>query len=272
MRDFAQAAEALGYDYISSGDHVIGRAGLEDSARPVVDPLVLLSYLAACTSRIGLVCGIMVLPQRQTVLVAKQAAGVDVLSGGRLQLNLSVGWNRLEYDSLGQEFGNRGQRMAEQVRLMRRLWTEEALSFQGRFHNIDNAGINPQPVQRPIPIWMAGYAEAALRRVAKLADGWIPQTSRGTPGAQERSMAQTIAILRRYATEAGRDAGAFPIVGSAGAGGDLEQARANIQEWLALGATEFNVGTSRNPMPLDQHIEALRHFSESGLMSELKAK
>jgi probable F420-dependent oxidoreductase len=214
----------------------------------------------------------MVLPQRQTVLVAKQAAGIDVLSGGRLRLNLSVGWNRLEYESLGQDFGNRGQRMAEQVQLMRRLWTEEALSFEGRFHNIDNAGINPLPLQRPIPIWMAGYAEAALRRVAKLADGWIPQTSRGAPGVEERSMAETIGLLKGYVRDAGREPDSFPIVGMAGGSGNPDQARSTIEEWLALGATEFNVGTSRNPMPVDQHIEALRRFAESGLMSEIKTK
>jgi probable F420-dependent oxidoreductase len=273
MRDFAQAAEALGYDYISSGDHVIGRAGLEDSGRAVIDPLVLLSHLAAVTTKIGLVCGIMVLPQRQTVLVAKQAAGVDVLSGGRLQMNLAVGWNDLEYAALNENFSNRGRRMEEQVELMRALWTNEGVTYGGRYHHIDNAGINPLPVQRPIPIWMAGYAENALKRVARLADGWIPQTQRGAAGAEDRTMAQSIALLKGYVKDAGRDPETFPMVGSIGtANGSPEQWRAGVQEWLDLGATEFNAGTSRNAMPLAQHNEALRRFGESEVMRELKAK
>jgi probable F420-dependent oxidoreductase len=273
MREFAQAAEALGYDYISSGDHVIGRAGLEDSGRPVIDPFVLFSHLAAATSKIGLVAGIMVLPQRQTVLVAKQAASVDVLSGGRLQLNLSVGWNELEYRSLNEDFHNRGKRMEEQVELMRLLWTGDAVSFHGQFHDIDNAGINPLPVQRPIPIWMAGYADAALRRVARLADGWVPQTRPGAEGVEERTLAQSIALLKSYVAAAGRDPATFPILGMAGiAGGGPEQWRSSVDQWLALGATEINAGTSRGPMALAEHIGALRRFAESEVMAELRKR
>jgi probable F420-dependent oxidoreductase len=272
MRDFAQAAEALGYDYISSGDHVIGRAGLEDSARPVIDPFVLLSHLAASTSKICLVAGIMVLPQRQTVLVAKQAASLDVVSGGRMQLNLAVGWNDLEYRALNEDFHNRGERMEEQVHVLRALWCNEAVDFHGKYHDIDHAGINPLPAQRPIPIWMAGYVESALRRVARLGDGWVPQmTPRGAPDAEERTMAQSIALLKRYVAEAGRDAARFPIVGMIGAAGSSpDRWRKAVQDWLDLGATEVNAGTSRDPMSLKEHLEALRQFAESAVMTELK--
>jgi alkanesulfonate monooxygenase SsuD/methylene tetrahydromethanopterin reductase-like flavin-dependent oxidoreductase (luciferase family) len=155
---------------------------------------------------------------------------------------------------------------------MRALWTQESVSFEGKFHHIDDAGINPMPVQRPIPIWMAGFADGALRRVARLADGWIPQTRRGAPGEDDRSMAESIALLKEYVRESGRDADRFPMVGQVGSAGNEEQVRAGIDEWLALGATEFNVGTSRNPMPLLQHIETLRRFAESDLLRDLKAK
>ncbi|MDE2969186.1 MAG: LLM class F420-dependent oxidoreductase, partial [Chloroflexota bacterium] len=171
IREFVQAAEELGYEHILAYDHVLGAdpakhpnwggAYTMDSA--FHEPFVLFGYLASVTSTIKLTTGIIILPQRQTALVAKQAAEVDVLSNGRLRLGVGLGWNRVEYEALGQDFHNRGRRVEEQIALMRRLWTEESVDFDGKWHTVDGAGINPMPVQRPIPIWMGGGAEPVLR-------------------------------------------------------------------------------------------------------------
>jgi probable F420-dependent oxidoreductase len=265
IRDFAQAAEALGFLHISTGDHVVGRPGLEDSGRPVIDPLILLSHIAAVTSAVGLVCGIMVLPQRQTVLVAKQAAGLDVLSGGRLRLHLSVGWNELEYRALNEDFHNRGLRMDEQIPLLRALWTQENLTFEGRWHHIENAGINPLPVQRPIPIWMAGYADAALRRVATLADGWIPQQPPNTGRSSNfDAIEEPLGRLRAHLAAVGRDPSTFGINGSLGlAQGHPDDWRDRLQAWLDRGANQITVSTSRQRLSLNEHLAAMRRFAEA---------
>ena len=186
VKAFAQAAESLGYDYVLAYDHVLGadtanrpdwRGGyrLEHAFH---EPFVLFSYLAGVTERIGLATGVVILPQRQTALVAKQAAALDVLSGGRLRLGVGIGWNAVEYEALGQDFHNRGRRYEEQIAVLRLLWTQESVAFQGRWHSVPEAGINPLPVQRPIPIWMGGASgmgddDRVLRRIARLADGWI---------------------------------------------------------------------------------------------------
>ena len=189
IRDFAQAAEDLGYTSIRILDHVLGA---DPEHHPEVEhfpythksvihePLTLMSYLAAITKKIHLVTGIIILPQRQTVLVAKQAAEVDVLSGGRLRFGIGLGWNPVEYEALGEDFHNRGRRCEEQIEVLRALWTQEVVSFSGRWHQISHAGLNPLPVQRPIPLWIgAGWSrdpipvDAALRRIGRLADGWF---------------------------------------------------------------------------------------------------
>src|SRR5512137_2111492 len=181
IRDYAQTAEGLGFSHLLAYDHVLGAnpdrpggwSGTYTHLSPFHEVFVLLSYLAGLTTRLGLVTGIVILPQRQTALVAKQAASLDVLSGGRLRLGVGLGWNAVEYACLNENFHSRGKRIEEQVALMRRLWTEPLVNFQGRWHNIVDAGLNPLPVQRPIPVWFGGTAEAALRRIARLADGWI---------------------------------------------------------------------------------------------------
>ncbi|MER3404742.1 MAG: hypothetical protein C4289_05905 [Chloroflexota bacterium] len=181
IRDYAQAVEELGYAHLVAYDHVLG-ANTETPERrgrrwPYTfqhqfhEPLVLFGYLAAITRRIGLVTGILILPQRQTALVAKQAAEVDVLSSGRLRLGVGLGWNEVEYEALGENFHNRGRRIEEQVTVLRALWTQPLVTFHGRWHHITDAGINPLPVQRPIPIWMGGTDERVLRRIARMADG-----------------------------------------------------------------------------------------------------
>ena len=211
IKDFAQAAEALGYQHILAYDHVIGanpasRPGWRPPYTyrdPFHEPFVLFGYLAGLTKKIELVTGVIILPQRQTVLVAKQAAALDVLSGGRLRLGIGIGWNPVEYEALNENFKNRGRRSEEQVEVMRKLWTQELVTFQGQWHTITDAGLNPLPVQRPIPIWFGGGDDRALRRLARLGDGWFPLL-----GPDDKCRA-AIEKIHSYAREAGRDPGSY---------------------------------------------------------------
>jgi probable F420-dependent oxidoreductase len=181
VRRIGRATEALGFDHLLAYDHVLGAVhadripplvGPYTERDPFHDPLVMFAHLAAVTERIGFVTGILVLPQRQTALVARQAADVDLLSGGRLRLGVGIGWNHVEYQALGEDFGTRGAREEEQIALLRRLWTEPVVDFSGRFDRIDRAAITPKPT-RPIPIWLGGYGEAAHERAARVGDGFI---------------------------------------------------------------------------------------------------
>jgi probable F420-dependent oxidoreductase len=181
VRDFAQTAEELGYSHLLTYDHVLGAVhadrepplgGPYTERDPFHEPFVLFGYLAALTSRLELVTGVLILPQRQTALVAKQAAELDLLSGGRLRLGVGSGWNRIEYESLGSEFASRGRRLDEQVELLRRLWREPVLDFDGDFHRVDRAGLLPRP-RRDIPVWFGGFTAPAFRRAARLGDGFI---------------------------------------------------------------------------------------------------
>ena len=206
IRDFAQTAEGLGFGHLLVFDHVLGAGqarrpdwrGAYDADDPFHEPFVLFGYLAALTTRIELVTAVIVLPQRQTALVAKQAAQVDVLSGGRLRLGVGVGWNYVEYEALGVDFTNRGRRIEEQIDLLRALWTEPVVDFTGRWHRVPDAGINPLPVQRPIPIWLGGQAEPVLHRVGALGDGWFPQM------LPDQRAGDMLDRLREYAVAAGR--------------------------------------------------------------------
>src|SRR6266446_1072873 len=176
IKDYAQAAEALGYDYLLVYDHVLGAhpnrepklTGPYTHQDPFHEPMVLFGFLAAVTTRLQLTTGILILPQRQTVLVAKQAAEIDVLSSGRLRLGIGLGWNYVEYDALGENFQTRGRRVDEQVEVLRKLWTQPLVTHRSDRFVIDNAGLNPMPVQRPIPIWFGGWTEPALKRAARL--------------------------------------------------------------------------------------------------------
>jgi probable F420-dependent oxidoreductase len=210
----------------------------------------------------------MVLPQRQTALVAKQAAGLDVLSGGRLRLAFSVGWNNAEYEALNENFHNRGSRMDEQVEVLRALWTQTSIEFSGRFHRIGGLGLNPLPVQQPIPLWMAGYADSALRRVARLADGWFPHSPPGVaPGAGPAIVGPTLERVRAYVAEAGRDPSTFGINGSVRMlDATPEDWARSVEEWRSVGATHVtvNTGTSERPAP-EGHLEALRRFQSEVL-------
>src|SRR5438270_11617945 len=187
VRDYAQAAEALGYTHLLAFDQVIGAdtTHYRDWRGPYTyrtlfhEPLVLFGYLAGLTQRLEFVTGILILPQRQTVLVAKQAAEVDVLSRGRFRLGVGIGWNWVEYQALNEDFRNRGKRSEEQIAVLRALFTEESVTFHGRWHHIEAAGIKPLPIQRPIPIWIGGRSEATLERVAAMGDGWFLQLPLG---------------------------------------------------------------------------------------------
>lgn len=265
--DYAQAVEQMGYKHLLVYDHVLGanpdRPGgwrgpytYQDSFH---EPFVLFGYLAAITSALELVTGILILPQRQTALVAKQAAAVDVLSRGRLRLGVGVGWNQIEYESLGEDFHTRGRRIEEQIGLLRALWCEPLVKVSGRWDRIPDAGLNPLPVQRPIPIWMGGTVDAVLKRVARLADGWFPQFR---PGPEARA---TLATLHAYAREAGRDPASIGVEGRVSAGRRTpDEWAAAAEEWRDLGATHlsFNTMGAGYTSPA-QHIDALRRFSEA---------
>ena len=267
VRDFAQAAESLGYEHLVVFDHVLGAdASKREGWKPYYDhtdmfhePFVLFGYIAGITENIELVTSVLILGQRQTALVAKQAAEVDVLTGGRLRLGIGTGWNRVEYEALGENFHNRGRRSVEQIELMRALWTQEVVSFQGRYHQVTDAGINPLPVQRPIPVWLGGDADAVVRRVARIADGWFPQFKPDTAG-QER-----VGQMREYAKEAGRDPLSIGIEGFI----SLENVRSPddaqraAEAWANAGATHLSVITMSNGLKGPaEHIEAIRRFSE----------
>ncbi len=276
IRDYAQAAESLGYDHLLIYDHVVGAGvasrsawtGPYTSAHSFHEPFVVLGYIAACTTRLELVTGVIILPQRQTVLVAKQAAEVDVLSGGRLRLGIGVGWNDVEYEALGMDFHTRGARSVEQIRVMRALWTQETLTFQGRWHHVPDAGIRPLPVQRPIPVWIGGESEVALRRAARLADGWMSSRTIQPSGQRPASgpaREHQIERLRAHLAAAGRTAATFGIEGRAWirqAGPD--EWRRQVDQWRHLGATHVSVNTMQSSLANPQaHIEAIRRFREA---------
>ena len=213
IRDFAQAVEGMGFSHLITADHVVGA---DPTNRPadyrtttiynhktfVHEPLVLFAFLGAVTSRLEFATEIIILPLRQTVLFAKQAAEIDYLTGGRLRVGLGIGWNRVEYEALNEDFKTRGQRISEQVELLRALWTQEVVDFKG-WHRVDRAGVNPLPVQRPIPIWMGGHAEAVLQRTAALADGGCHSSTRRRL-QRRRWPSRSSGLPRRRAVTTGR--------------------------------------------------------------------
>lgn len=262
IRDYAQAVEALGYTHILAYDHVLGAgtstrpdwSGPYTSDTSFHEVFVLLSYLAGLTTTVELVTGVLILPQRQTALVAKQAAELDLLSGGRLRLGVGVGWNEVEYQALNENFRNRGARSEEQIALLRALWTDTAISFQGRWHTIDNAGVNPLPPRPRIPIWIGGYTEATLQRVGAMGDGWFPWRP---PSAE---IGEQIARMRDYARAAGRDPATIGLEPQLSVGRLPEEQWAPFVEgWRQLGATHLCVNTMGAGLrTLDEHVGLLR--------------
>lgn len=266
VRDYAQAAEQLGYTHLLVYDHVVGAdiTHRPDWRGPYThhtlfhEPFVLFGYLAALT-RLELVTGILILPQRQTVLVAKQAAEVDVLSQGRLRLGVGIGWNAVEYQALNETFEDCGRRSAEQITVLRALFTQDVVTFHGRWHHIDAAGLNPLPVQRPIPIWLGGSAEATLQRVAQLGDGWFPLMA---PDATARAALER---LQTYTRQAGRDPATIGIEAVVGLkDGDPDRWRQSVAAWQSLGATHLTVNTMNAGLASPQaHIDAIRRFKDA---------
>ena len=267
VRDFAQAAEELGYAHVIVFDHVLGAdtthyrnwQGPYAQGDMFHEPFVLYGYLAAVTQTLELVTAVIILGQRQTALVAKQAAAVDVLSGGRLRLGVGIGWNAVEYEALNENFHDRGKRSEEQIAVLRALWTQEVVDYHGRWHDITHAGINPLPVQRPIPLWLGGRVEAVVERVGRLADGWFPQFPPDDTGRA------TIERMHGYARAAGRDPSAIGIEGRISLAESGPDAWGRLAEaWRGLGATHLSVNTMRAGLATpDAHIDAIRQFREA---------
>jgi probable F420-dependent oxidoreductase len=267
VRTYAEAVQDMGYEFVVAADHVLGAdpAGHPGWDRPythesnIHEPFALFSFIAGVAPKLGVAPSVIILPQRQTVLVAKQAAAVDVLSDGKLRLGVGIGWNPVEFEGLNENFKNRARRFEEQIDLMRRLWQEPVISYQGQYHTINSAGINPLPVQRPIPIWIGGSAEPAIRRAARIADGFLPlQPVFGT-------WPETIEKIRSFVSEAGRDPAAFGIEGRLTATTESpDEWRQTVQMWRDLNASHIAVSTSgaglKGP---DAHIKRLRQVREA---------
>jgi len=267
VRDFVQAAESMGYEHMIVFDHVLGAdtAHYQGWQGPYThrdmfhEPFVLYGYLAAVTQRIELVTAVIILGQRQTALVAKQTAEVDVLSGGRLRLGVGIGWNAMEYEALGENFHDRGKRCEEQMAVLRALWTQDVVDFHGRWHHIRHAGINPLPIQRPIPLWLGGGGtslEPVIERVGRLAEGRFPQCARDAVGRA------AIERMRGYARAAGRDPATIGIEGRLSLANSTPDAWAQqAEDWSALGSTHLSVNTMRAGLQTpDAHIAAIEKF------------
>src|SRR5713226_3025429 len=247
IKAYAEAVENMGFTHILVFDHVLGAnperpggwKGPYTYRHGFHEPFVLFGFLAAATRRLELVTGIIILPQRQTALVSKQAAAVDVLSGGRLRLGVAVGWNPVEFEALGEDFATRGRRIEEQIELMRALWTRELVTFAGKQHRISDAGLNPLPVQRPIPVWMGGESEPVQKRMARMGDGWMPHF-RPKPESQA-----IIDRLHGMIRDAGRDTSKFGIEGRVSLTQvPREQWASDITAWRGMrGVTHVCVNT-----------------------------
>ena len=281
VKDYCQSVEALDFKHITCFDQVVG---LDMSKRPGLpyvhdyqdtfhEIFVLFGFMAAITERIELATGVVVLPQRQTALVAKQAAEIDVLSNGRLRLGIGVGIKPDEFGALGENYRNRGRRSEEQMEVMRALWSSPLIDFDGRWHTIRAGGINPLPVQRPIPIWIGGHSDPVLKRIARLADGWMPNFEADAFGRK------TIETLHRYCHELGRDPGEIGIEVTVNVlGSTPEQWAADALAWKALGVTHLSANTMREVWSeekmmwskatggrltsVDEHVEALQRYRE----------
>jgi len=262
VREYATVAETAGYGHLLAYDHVLGgdpgTASGYDLSDQFHEPLALFSHLAAVTDAIRLVTGVLVLPQRQTALIAKQAATLDVLSEGRVRLRVGVGWNELEYEALGQPFHRRGRRIEEQVEVLRALWSGDLVDYEGEFHRIPDDGINPPPVQESTPVWTGGSADRVLRRTARLADGWLPLYDPGS------DLDEALDTLAAYAREADRDPEALSVVAHLDHDGDDPAARARqAAEWTAHDrVTHLAVNTLG--LDLDaprEHVEAIESFA-----------
>lgn len=263
IRDWAQAAEDLGFSYIEVPDHVFGATArdgwkpLYDETDPFHETFTTMAFLAATTKTIGLSSGVLILPQRQTGVVAKQAAEVDLLSSGRLRLGIGGGWNHVEYEALDTDWKTRGARQAEQVEVMRKLWTEELVTYKGRFHDMTEVNIVPRPVQQPIPVWFGGSSDAVVKRAARIGDGWMPIIP------PDESAEAKLADLRGHLKDFGRDADDFGIEGWLRMSDPDPQRWAEAADgWRRLGADMVMLYPMYRIPDFDDQIELLRRFKD----------
>ena len=262
VRGYGETLPGLGFTHVLAYDHVLGADpaahtgwdGPYDVDSTFHEPFVLFGFLAAITS-IELVTGVIIAPQRQTALLAKQATEVDLLTGGKFRLGVGVGWNAVEYEALGQPFDQRGRRLTEQITLLRALWTQRSVTFDGTFDRVSGAGLAPPPVQRPIPIWIGGSSDPAYRRIGRLADGWFPMVRPGPDLAHARD------VIAQAATEASRDPTTIGMEGRVlWDPRDPDRFVRQVEHWHAAGATHLTINTMG--LGLDSaaaHIAALEH-------------
>jgi len=263
IRDWAQAAEELGYDHIEVPDHVFGATARDGwSPRyteqdPFHETFVTLGFLAGVTTTIGLASGVLILPQRQTGVVAKQATQVDILSGGRLRLGVGVGWNHVEYEALNEDWKSRGTRQREQVEVLKKLWCDDLVTYQGRFHQFTEVNITPRPVQRPIPVWFGGSSDAVVKRAAQIGDGWMPIM------APDHEAEAKLEQLRNHLSDCGRDPSAFGIEGWLRMDkADPDEWSVAAEGWRKLGADIVMLYPMYRIPNFDDQIETLRRFKE----------
>lgn len=265
VRAYVQAAEEFGYAHLLAYDHVLGAntANRPDWNGPYTseslfhEVFVLFSYVAAITESLELVTGVLILPQRQTALVAKQAASIDRLSNGRLRLGIGVGWNDVEYVALNENFHNRGRRSEEQIAVMRRLWTNDVVDFNGTWHHIPDAGIKPLPVQQPIPVWIGGYVPATLRRIGRMGDGWFPGKQPG------ESLQQDLETIAAAARDAGRDPAEIGMEGRINLIQLPEDEWASATAaWRDAGASHMSLVTMGGGLGPDGHIDLIRRYRD----------
>jgi probable F420-dependent oxidoreductase len=264
VRAYALRVAELGYRHVLAYDHVVGADpavhtpwnGPYDVTTTFHEPFVLFGYMAAITD-LEMVTGIIILPQRQTALVAKQAAEVDLLTRGRFRLGIGLGWNAVEYEALGQDFTSRGRRAEEQVDLLRRLWTEPSVTYHGSFDRVTGAGLAPLPVQRPIPVWFGAQSQRAYRRAGRLADGWFPQVRPGPELDEARR------VVEQSAAEAGRDPARLGMEGRVSWRGGPEELAEHAASWRAAGASHISVNTMGAGLAtVDDHLAALEAAAE----------
>ncbi len=267
IRDYTLTAEGLGFSHILAYDHILGVSVETPGAEtmpytindPFMEPLTLFAFMAACSSQIEFASGIIILPQRETALFAKQAAVLDVLCSGRLRLGVGIGWNEAEYVALREDFHTRGNRIEEQVEVLRRFWTEPLVNYSGDWHEIPNVGLNPMPIQRPIPLWFGGRAAPALRRAARLGDGWMASTGSSSENYPE------LDIIYRTLDEIGRPREDFGLEVRIRYGdGDPDEWIKQVRYWEKMGASHLSFNTMNSHLPGGSaHLQAIEQFAQA---------
>ena len=265
VTDYIQNVESLGFDHVLAFDHVLGAnassrpdwSGAYQHTDSFYEPMTFYSYVAAITSRLELATGVIILPQRQTALFAKQSATLDLISGGRLRLGIGTGWNQVEYEALGENFHNRGKRSEEQIDLLRKLWSQELVTFEGKFHTVTDAGLNPLPPGRSIPIWFGGMADPVLERVAKLGDGWLPL---GSPNDKLKISFDTLKKYLDQNSKSMSDIGVEAMISLKNSGSDTD-IRKDLSSWAEMGTTHISINTMNCGLKFPgEHIKAISNF------------